>query len=161
MLALPSGRVHPSGLFPAASEVRRRSWGGPRRNPLTAGKGSGPAPLPSPMVRSGTGTYVLEKAGSTRCDGLWTENYRIWSENAPFCLLSERFGRGSVSNRSAAADAVRAFVVPFNSVSAVPARPAMGFRVLPAARPPRPSGGLSRSCRGCLRGGGLSGHRGS
>lgn len=88
------------------------------------------------------GTYVLEKAGSTRCGGIWTENHRIWSENAPFWLLSERFGRGSVSDRSAAADAVRAFVVPFNSVSAVPARPAMGFRVLPAVRPPRPSGGV-------------------
>ena len=55
-------------------------------------------------------------------------------------MLSERFGRGSVSDRSAAADAVRAFVVPFNSVSVVPARPAMGFRVLPAAPPPLPSG---------------------
>lgn len=70
---------------------------------MVSGGERGLSPLPSPMVRSGTRTYVLE---------------------------SERFGRGSVSNRSAAADAVRAFVVPFNSVSVVPARPASAFPAL-------------------------------
>ena len=109
---------------------------------MVSGGERGLSPLPSPMVWSGTRTYVLVKAGNARYSGCLTVNHKIWSRNAPFWLLPERFGRGSVSNRSTAADAVRAFVVPFNSVSAVPARPAMGFRVLPAAR-------RSRACGRC------------
>lgn len=109
---------------------------------MVSGGGAGLVPAPSPMVRNGTRTYVLVKAGNIRCGAERDQNRKIWSGNAPFWVLSERFGRGSVSNRSAAADAVRAFVVPFNSVSVVPARPAMGFRVLPAAR-------RSRACGRC------------
>ena len=64
-------------------------------------------------------------------------------------MLSDRLGRGSVSTRSAAADAGRAFVVPFDSVSVVPARPASAFPALRSRslRRASPAPGLLPSLR--------------
>lgn len=71
---------------------------------VTAGKGSGPAPLPLGMV--------------TKRE----HKFQFWTGNAAFRLVSG----GQQNVASPPVEAGAAFAVPFNSVSAVPARPASG-----------------------------------